>query len=67
MEVGESLPVEIAWVHGALGDADRAFEYLERAYEADPFSLRLVNVDPMADSLRDDPRFAELLRKLELE
>ncbi len=67
MEVGESLPVEIAWVYGALGDVDRAFEYLERAYEADPFSLRFVNVDPMADPLRDDPRFAELLRKLELE
>ena len=69
MEVEDRLapPAEIAWVYGALGEVDRAFEYLERAYEADPSSLYLVNVDPMADPLRNDPRFAELLRKLELE
>jgi TolB-like protein/Tfp pilus assembly protein PilF len=65
---GELTPwSEIAWIYAALGDRDRAFEYLNRAYETRPGSLRLMGVDPSADPLRDDPRFAELLQKLGLE
>jgi serine/threonine-protein kinase len=58
---------EIAIVYGELGDLDRAFEYLDRAYAEDPGSLTYMRADPTADSLKDDPRFAELMRKLGLE
>ena len=58
---------EIALVYGAMGEVDRAFDYLNRSYEKDPSDLRFINVDPSADPLRSDPRFAELIRKLESE
>jgi len=66
-QVEEQGPMlkEIAIVYGELGDLDRAFEYL--AYTEDPGSLTYMRADPTADSLKDDPRFAELMRKLGLE
>ncbi len=54
-------------MYGELGDLDRAFEYLDRAYAEDPGSLTYMRADPGADSLKDDPRFAKLMRKLGLE
>jgi serine/threonine-protein kinase len=67
--VEEQGPIlrEIAIVHGELGDMDRAFAYLDRAFADDPGNLSYLKADPTADSLRDDPRFAELLKKLGLE
>ena len=64
-ERGGSLK-EIALVYGELGEIDRAFEYLDRAYAQDPAELNLIASDPSADPLRDDPRFETLLEKLGL-
>ena len=58
---------ELAIVYGELGDLDGAFGYLDRAFAEDPGSLTYLRADPTADSLKDDPRFAELIRKLGLE
>jgi TolB-like protein/Flp pilus assembly protein TadD len=68
-QVEEQGPMlkHIAIVYGELGDLDRAFEYLDRAYAEDPGSLTFLRAEPTADSLKDDPRFAELMRKLGLE
>ncbi len=57
---------ELAIVYGELGELDRAFEYLERAYAEDPGSLTYINADPTTDALKADPRFAELLQRLGL-
>jgi serine/threonine-protein kinase len=57
---------EVALVYAALGDLDRAFEYLDRAYEEEPGSLAGINADPSADPLRSDPRFGKLLEKIGL-
>ena len=65
-EQGSTLK-EIAIVYGELGELDRAFEYLDRAYAEDPGTLNYIRADPSADSLKDDPRFAELMRKMGLE
>ncbi len=65
-ELGSNLK-EIAIVYGELGDMDRAFEYLDRAYAEDPGTLTYMRADPSADALKDDPRFDELMRKLGLE
>ncbi len=54
-------------VYGELRNLDRAFEYLDRAYAEDPGSLTYFRADPTGDSLKQDPRFAELMRKLGLE
>jgi len=58
---------EIALVYGELGELDRAFDYLDRAYAEHPANLVNLSVDPAADSLRQDPRFDELMKKLGLQ
>ena len=53
-----------AWMSGVIGDYDRAFEFLERAYRVRDFYLIFLNADPAFDPLRSDPRFAELVRRI---
>lgn len=60
-------PYNIATVYAALGDKDRAFEWLERAYQDRSFYLTGLKVDPDVASLRSDPRFSTLLKKVGLE
>jgi tetratricopeptide (TPR) repeat protein len=56
----------IAIAYASLGQTDRAFDWLERAYaEYDAF-LSLLHVYPAFDSLRSDPRYAALLTRLGL-
>ena len=53
-----------ALVHIALGEKDKAIDWLERAYRdrAGP-DIALIKVDPFFDDLRGDPRFEALLQK----
>src|SRR2546423_8556723 len=60
------LPYFIATIHTGLGDKDQAFAYLEKAYEVSHPGIALVNVDPKFDSLRSDPRYADLVRRIAL-
>jgi tetratricopeptide (TPR) repeat protein len=55
-----------AAIHAALGDKDRAFDWLERAYEERADYMSYLKVDPTFDSLRSDPRFQELQRRVGL-
>jgi TolB-like protein/Tfp pilus assembly protein PilF/predicted Ser/Thr protein kinase len=58
----------IASVYSVLGEKDQAFAWLERAArERDPFLLMFLKPVHRFDSLRSDPRYAELLRKIGLE
>jgi TolB-like protein len=60
-------PLAFAWIYIGLGEKDQAFEWLQKAYEArSPFLIR-IKVVPFYDSLRSDPRFTELLKKVGLE
>ncbi len=56
----------LALVYAGLHDNDRAFDLLERAFELRADSLCSLRVDPKIDSLRSDPRFAVLLKKIGL-
>ena len=56
---------DIATVHTALGDKEQALASLEKGYEKLE-SLGALNVDPRFDSLRGEPRFERLLRRLGL-
>jgi TolB-like protein/Tfp pilus assembly protein PilF len=56
----------IAVIHAALGDLDRAFEWLERAFDEHDGALSWVRVNPRLDALRGDSRFASIQAKLGL-
>lgn len=55
-------PYNLATFHAELGEDDKAFVELNKAYQNREAILGLLNVDPRFDSLRDDPRFQDLLR-----
>ena len=61
---GKVLPFNQALVYLGIGDHARALDNLEKAYDADSQLLAWLGQDPMFDSLRSEPRFVELLRKL---
>jgi tetratricopeptide (TPR) repeat protein len=58
---------ELAIIHAALGEQDLAFRQLERSYRDHQPHLANLRVDPLLDSLRSDPRFRRLARKMNLE
>jgi TolB-like protein/DNA-binding winged helix-turn-helix (wHTH) protein/Tfp pilus assembly protein PilF len=60
-------PLAVASVHAALGEDDQAFDYLEGAYRERITALSHLKVDPGLESLRADPRFADLLRRMNLD
>ena len=56
----------LAVTYVALGDKDAAFAELEKAYQARDWFLHRIKSDPFMDPLRDDPRFAGLLKRMGL-
>ena len=52
----------LAAIHVALGDADRAFEYLDRAVKEHDRALIWLPVAPRFNRVRSDPRFRAILR-----
>src|ERR1041384_2906485 len=54
----------IALIFAGLGDKDRAFRWLEKAYSDRNEWLVWLKVDPRFDALWADPRFAELLKRI---
>jgi TolB-like protein/Tfp pilus assembly protein PilF len=63
---GHVPPYHYAIVHAGLGEKDRAFEWLERAFAKRAVDLFTLKVEPMFDSLRADPRFTDLLQRVGL-
>jgi tetratricopeptide (TPR) repeat protein len=59
-------PVDAAIACALLGNRDEAFRWLGQAYESRSFALIYLKVDPELDSLRSDPRYADLLRRVHL-
>jgi TolB-like protein/cytochrome c-type biogenesis protein CcmH/NrfG len=57
---------EIAFIYAGLGDKRNAIYWLNQAYAAHDTGLLYINVDPCLDSLRAEPEFQELVRKVGL-
>lgn len=57
---------EIGYIYVALGDASRAFSYLDRAADARAAPLLWAVVDERLDPVRQDPRFARLQARLNI-
>lgn len=56
----------IALVYEALGEKHLVFTWLQKAYEERAAEMPLLKVDPRLDSVRSDPRFEALQRKIGL-
>lgn len=56
----------VATIYATLGDKDKAFSELEKAYQEHDWILSRVKVDPLIDSLRDDARYKDLLKRMNL-
>lgn len=63
---GYSPASPIAWVHVGLGDHERAYGWLDRAYEERDGLVCWINSIWVWDSLRTEPRFQAFARRLNL-
>jgi serine/threonine protein kinase/tetratricopeptide (TPR) repeat protein len=59
-------PWLVAVAYAGIGDKDRAIVWLERAYETRDVHLLTSGTNPALDSLRTDPRFQDILRRINL-
>jgi tetratricopeptide (TPR) repeat protein len=57
----------IAHLYFLLGDTEQGFDWVEKAYEKRESWLVRIKVDTIFDSVRSDPRYKEILRKMNLE
>ena len=60
-------PSSFAWTYLGLGETDRAFEWLDRAIEGRDQFMMPIKSYGFLDPIRSDPRFAALLRKMNLD
>jgi tetratricopeptide (TPR) repeat protein len=65
-ELSKRAPIPavfIAAIYGELGEKDRAFEWLEKGFQERAF-MAFLKSESAFDSLRSDPRFGDLLRRM---
>lgn len=59
-------PYRLAEIYAALGEQNQSFAQLEQAYQAHAMHLCNLKVEPTLDPLRNDARFADLVRRVGL-
>ncbi len=59
-------PFYVAEIYANLGDKDKALEWLSKAIDERDDNLEWIKVHPAFDDLRSDPRFQNLLRRINL-
>ncbi|HYA25078.1 MAG TPA: protein kinase [Terriglobales bacterium] len=59
-------PVSIASNYALIGEKGKAFTLLEQGYQEKSANMAYIKVFPWFDSLRSDPRYADLLRRMGL-
>ena len=55
---------ELGLIYAELGEKDLAFQWLNTAYESRSVGMPFLKVDPPLDKIRSDPRFQDLLRRM---
>ena len=58
-------PYNMAWLYDGLGDNKPTMEWLERAYRGRSASAYGLRCETWTDQLRSDPRFQDLLRRID--
>ena len=56
----------VAQAYAFCGEVDRAFQWLQKAYVQHDGGMFLVMVDPLLKNLKPDPRYKDLLKKMNL-
>jgi serine/threonine-protein kinase len=64
---GDEWPYSVAQPYGFRGEADRAFDWLAKAYARRDPDIRFVRDDPLLVRLRGDPRYKALLVKMNMD
>lgn len=64
---GLAADYNTAMLYNGLGKTDEAFAALEKAFEAKDVRLILLKADPKWDNLRSDPRFIDLMNRMNFE
>ncbi|HET9789257.1 MAG TPA: tetratricopeptide repeat protein, partial [Pyrinomonadaceae bacterium] len=62
----EGSALDVAVIYAGLGDKDQAFAWLERGFQDRSIRLARMNWELGFESLRSDPRFADLVRRMGL-
>jgi eukaryotic-like serine/threonine-protein kinase len=57
-------PAQIAFLYGDLGDKDKVFYWLEKAYAEKSSALGFIKVSKQLDCVRSDPRYADLVKRM---
>jgi tetratricopeptide (TPR) repeat protein len=57
---------DLAYFYAAVGERERALAYLDRAVDERDPAILWIAVDPRVDTLREDARFAAMLRRIGL-
>ena len=57
-------PAFIGYIYASIGDKDQAFAWLEKGYKEKSDSIQYLKTIHMADPLRSDPRYADLLKRM---
>ena len=60
-------PTHIALAYNGLGETDKTFEWLEKGYEQHDPKMAFLKVEPKWNNLRSDPRFIDLMRRMNFE
>jgi len=60
-------PYNFAIVYNALGESGKALDYLEKGYEQKDVRMVFLKVEPIWNSLRSEPRFLDLMKRMRLE
>jgi hypothetical protein len=59
-------PEMISFFFDWAGEIDRAMEWIEKGYELRDHQIVYSAVSPYSDALRADPRFQDIIRRIEL-
>jgi serine/threonine-protein kinase len=60
----EAQGAPIAFIHAGLGDKDQALAWLERDFQEGGALANALLINPYFDTLRGDPRYRDLLRRM---
>jgi len=60
-------PYNIALAYNAVGERERTLEYLEKGFSERDVRMVFLKVEPQWDSIRSEPRFVDLIKRMRIE